>query len=195
MPNLVKLKKQLLAHHFQGANLPSVLLLREEHLAVASLANLSEDLKVGMAKAHPPLAEICTLATAVLVPHHVMRGPVRGGWLGIFFLECIEAGLAVADICKKVKVVVEEVCIITRMVSWSPQPLDTQVLHTELSDIHQPLDGGLLENLPLFFSQTTVGVEPLDWRGGWPFFVMVQLMSRECGVIQLKGRRSFARCF
>ena len=67
MPNFIKLEKQLLAHHFQRAYLPSIFLGSQEHLAVSTLSNLSEDLEVSMMQSRATFAQIGSFSAEVFV--------------------------------------------------------------------------------------------------------------------------------
>lgn len=109
MANLIKLEQQLLAHDLEGTDFLCILLLSQKHLTIATLSDLCEDLKVALSESYPPLAEIGSFSTGILVPH-VSVGIVVGVGRGrVFGLEGIEPGLAVANICEEVKIIVEEV--------------------------------------------------------------------------------------
>src|SRR4051812_6967280 len=110
MADLVQLEQQLLAHDLECAHLLSILLLGKKHLAVATLANLGQDLEVSLSQSDSPLAQIGAFPTCVFGPHLVICLLVRL-FFGVLGLESSEAVLSRAYVGKKVKVVVEEVYI------------------------------------------------------------------------------------
>src|SRR5689334_11647906 len=98
MANFVEFEEQLFAHNLQSAHLFGVLLLRQEHLAVATLANLSQDLEISVSKANSPLTEIGSLSTRILLPHLIISRCICLWGFRVFGLECIEAVLACANV-------------------------------------------------------------------------------------------------
>lgn len=109
MADLVELEQQLLAHDLQRADLLGILLLSQEHLAIATLSDLRKNLKVTLSESHPSLAEIGSLSTGILVPHMGEGLFVGIGRKGVLVFEGIESVLAVADVGEEVEVVVQEV--------------------------------------------------------------------------------------
>lgn len=93
MPNLIKLEEELLAHNLQCADLPSILLLGEEDLAVTALTHLCKNLEITLAETNTALAEIGTLSPNIFLPHRIV-GLFGGSWgLREFCLEVIESSL------------------------------------------------------------------------------------------------------
>lgn len=109
MADFVQFEQQLLAHDLQRADFLRIFLLRQEHLAIATLSNLCEDLEVTLSESHPSLAEIGSLSAGILVPHMgkgFLIGVRRERVLG---RESVESVLAIANVGEEVEVVVQEV--------------------------------------------------------------------------------------
>jgi len=107
--NLIQLEEQLLAHDLQRADLSRVLLLGQEHLAIATLADLREYLEVGMPKANATFAQVSPLSACILVPHLIVRLLIGPGRRGELRLEGLEPVLSVSHISQEVEVVIEKV--------------------------------------------------------------------------------------
>src|SRR4051794_1813419 len=65
MTDLIELEKQLLAHNLQRAYLTRILLLRQIHLSITTLTDLSQNLEITLAKTGTTLAEMGAFATEV----------------------------------------------------------------------------------------------------------------------------------
>jgi len=61
MSDLIELEQQILAHDFQRTDFACVLLLRQIHLTIATLTDLSENLEVSVSESSATLAQIGTL--------------------------------------------------------------------------------------------------------------------------------------
>jgi hypothetical protein len=104
--NFVQLEQQLLAHDFQGTHFSRILLLGQEDLAVAALANLGEYLEVSLTQSSSPLAEIGSLASEVIVEGFIVL--ILGGGRGrrVLGFELIETVLAGVHVGKEIVVVI-----------------------------------------------------------------------------------------
>ena len=111
MSNFVKFEQQLLAHDLQCTDFSSVLLLCKENLTVATLSDLCEDLEITLAEADSSLSKIGTLSSSILLPNRVV------GFFGCLWgsrklgLKMGKSVLSRANVCEKVVVVIEEVCL------------------------------------------------------------------------------------
>jgi hypothetical protein len=149
MANLVQLEQQLLAHDLQGADFLGILLLGQVDLAVASLANLRQDLEVALPQPRASLAEVGSLTAKVLSQGIVVLGFWRVRRRGVLRLELGQAVLAGMHVGEEVVVVVEEVwrqC--QRRTRWRSRLL------TQLRHIGQAFDGRLPGLLELVGGQT-----------------------------------------
>lgn len=111
MSDLVKLEEKFLAHHLESANLSGVLLLSEEHLTIATLSDLCENLEVSLAKTNTTLSQVCTLSSSIFMPKRIVGLCWSNRRSRIFCLEMAETILTGTDICQEIEVVVEEVYI------------------------------------------------------------------------------------
>lgn len=129
MANLVQLEQKLLAHHLQSAHFSRILLLRQKDLAVAALSNLCEDLEVSLPQPSPPLAEISSLSSKILIERlivFVLRG---SGRCGVLSLELGEAVLARVHVGEQIVVIVEEVCCVSPCPNYTWQMTYRAALH------------------------------------------------------------------
>lgn len=110
MPDLIHLEQQLLTHNLQGADLLGVALLREVNLSIASLSNLSENLEVSIPKTGPPFPEVGSFLSQILFVSCFVLDIFGCRGFANIVMEICRASLAVVDVTKKIKVVVEEVC-------------------------------------------------------------------------------------
>lgn len=107
--DFVELEQQLLAHDLQGAHFTRVLLLRQEDLTIATLANLCEDLEVALSQAGAALPQIGALPAQVFGQSLVVFVLGCGRRRGVLSLELLQAVLARVHVGEEVIVVVEEI--------------------------------------------------------------------------------------
>jgi len=80
VPDLIQLEQKLLAHDLQRADLPSVLLLREIHLTITTLTDLSENLEVTVPQSGSSAAQLRSFATKVLLEVGLVLFGIHRRW-------------------------------------------------------------------------------------------------------------------
>lgn len=98
MSDLVHLVEKPLAHHLQGTNFSRVFLLRQVHLSISTLADLSQDVEVAMVQSCPSLAQICTFSAEVFTLCCLVLGVIACCRLRVLRLELRLAGLTIMNI-------------------------------------------------------------------------------------------------
>lgn len=108
--DLVQLEQQLLAHNLQRTHLSGVLFLGEEDLTIPTLSNLRKNLKVSLSETDSALSKVGSLSANIFLPDRIVCFFWCSWGCGIFGFEVSESGLASANICQEVKIIVEEIC-------------------------------------------------------------------------------------
>lgn len=91
--DFIEFEEQFLAHHLQCAHFARVLLLRQIHLSIATLADLSQNLEVTLAETCATLAQMGTFATEVFKEGGFVLFFWNSGRIGIGGFELGMAGL------------------------------------------------------------------------------------------------------
>lgn len=106
MPDFVQLEKQFLAHDLQRANFPSIFLGCKINLTIASLPDLSKDLKIAMSQPSPSLPQIGSLSAKVLVPGRLVLLLWGLRWRWHRAAENLFTVLTVVDVAQEIKVII-----------------------------------------------------------------------------------------
>lgn len=98
MSDLIEFEQKFLTHDLERADLSGIFLLGKIDLAISSLSNLCENLKITLAKTNTALSQVRTFSAGILVPQWVIDFGWGGRWFRVFCLEVVETGLASADV-------------------------------------------------------------------------------------------------
>lgn len=117
------------------------------------MSNLCKNLEIALAEADSTLTKIGSLSTNILLPDRVICILGSLGRSREFGFEVIKAGLSGADIGQEIEIVVEEIFILISKMHNSHF-----AIHTELSDVCQPLHIGLVQDFEFFSIQASLCV-------------------------------------